>query len=67
MLFRKDIPHTCALCQFSRSIDTAEFLCSRYGVVGANYKCRRFKYDPTKRIPSPKLKVSSDLDFKIEG
>ena len=67
MLFRKDIVHAGALCQFARPIDSSEFLCSRHGVVGANYKCRRFKYDPTKRIPSPKLKVSSQLDFKIEG
>ena len=67
MLFRKDIAHACALCQSASRIDSSELLCSRYGVVGANYKCIKFKYDPTKRIPSPKLKVPSQLDFKIDG
>lgn len=66
-MFRKDITHACSLCQFAKCIDSTEFLCSRYGVVGANYKCRKFKYDPTKRIPSPKLKLPSQLDFKIDG
>jgi len=67
MLFRKDIPRACAVCRFASPIDAAEMLCQRHGVVGANYKCRRFKYDPLKRIPSPKLKVSEKLDFKIDG
>lgn len=60
MLFRKKIPVDCRYC--ARSADLSEgdsFLCSRYGVVSPKEKCRKFQYDPCKRIPmKPKT-----LDF----
>lgn len=34
-------------------------LCTKYGVVSMTYECRKFSYDPFKRIP-PKPKA---LDF----
>ena len=36
------------------------------GVVHAQHVCRRFRYDPTKRLPPPKVNPDLDLDFKID-
>ena len=66
MLFRKDIEPACALCSHASEIDGQTLLCRRRGVVDAGFRCRRFKYDATKRVPKPKLKVSGDYNFKID-
>ena len=56
MLFRKDIPKVCAHCQHAVRLDSQDMLCRRHGVVGARHSCRRFRYDPTKRVPlKPKM------------
>lgn len=66
MLFRKDIPKVCAHCQHAVRLDSQDMLCRRHGVVGARHSCRRFRYDPTKRLPPPKMNLNTGLDFKIE-
>ena len=59
MLFRKKIPHSCEYCANGTKIDEEQILCSKRGVITDMEKCRKFKYDPCKRIPSkPKA-----LDF----
>ncbi len=60
MLFRKKIEKSCAYCTYGAMLEDGMILCSRRGVVDAGKKCRKFDYDPCKRIPSrPKA-----LDFK---
>ena len=59
MLFRKKIERSCIYCQFGSVIDEETVVCSKKGLKTPDDKCRRFKYDPTKRIPGkPKA-----LDF----
>lgn len=59
MLFRKKIPHSCNYCANATKMDDEHFLCVKRGVVVDTEKCRKFKYDPCKRIPvKPKA-----LDF----
>ena len=59
MLFRKKLPRSCEYCQNGTKLDEDQYLCTKRGVVEHREKCRKFKYDPCKRIPSkPK-----DLDF----
>lgn len=67
MLFRRDIPKCCAYCEHAVPLDSADMLCRRRGVVGAGYNCRRYRYDPTKRQPSPKMNITKGFDFKIES
>lgn len=51
-LFSSDIPPACACCEFGRpSPDQAMILCSHYGPVVPYYKCKKFVYDPLKRLP----------------
>ena len=59
MLFRKKIQPCCSYCAHGTKIDDAQVLCIKKGVVDACGACRKFTYDPCKRIP-PKPKA---LDF----
>ena len=59
MLFRKKIARSCSYCAFGAQIDEEQVLCMKKGVVPVVGKCRKFRYDPCKRIP-PKAKA---LDF----
>lgn len=59
MLFRKKMPRSCCYCANGTKIDDEQILCTKRGVVTETEKCRKFKYDPCKRIPcKPKA-----LDF----
>lgn len=59
MLFRKKIEHACTYCIHGTKIDEEQILCIKKGVVDPEDSCRKFVYDPCKRIPS-KAKA---LDF----
>lgn len=58
MLFKKKIERSCAYCAHGTKLEDDQILCVKKGVVKAG-KCRKFSYDPTKRIP---LKPKA-LDF----
>ena len=55
MLFRKKIDRYCTYCQFC-------------GVVPSDHHCRRFRYDPLRRIPGrPAVKKADngDADYSL--
>ena len=52
MLFRKKIDRACSYCQFAGKVDGESMICQKYGVVPAGHHCRKFRYDPLKRVPS---------------
>ena len=52
MLFRKKIERSCSYCTYGAKLDDETVLCSRKGLRSLFGKCRKFKYDPCKRIPS---------------
>ena len=60
MLFRKKIPRDCSYCKHATKFDESNYLCAKRGIVSGVKPCRKFKYDPCKRIP-PKAKA---LDFQ---
>jgi len=51
MLFRKKLPRSCSYCTRGTKISDDQVLCTKYGVVSIYYACRKFKYDPCKRVP----------------
>lgn len=69
MLFRKKIEKSCSYCVHSGKIDDSTCLCSKKGIVHSSDHCRKFKYDPLKRVPTrakPKDFASCDtLDFSL--
>ena len=52
MLFRKKIERSCVYCAFGTVLDDGQVLCMKKGIRGIDDKCRKFKYDPCKRIPA---------------
>ena len=52
MLFRKKVDRYCAYCEFAGKISDDQMVCQKCGIVPATHKCRRFRYDPLKRVPS---------------
>ena len=57
MLFRKKMPRSCAYCAFGTKLNDEEVLCIKRGMVCVDNSCRKFLYDPCKRIP-PKQKAA---------
>lgn len=67
-LFNKDITPACAYClKGETAVDGVSVFCKRKGIVKSDYACRRFKYDPLRRIPNipRELEKFSAEDFKI--
>lgn len=59
MLFRKKIERSCAYCLHGAQLEDGQILCAKKGLRSGEDNCRRFKYDPCKRIP----KKAKALDF----
>ncbi len=59
MLFRKKIEKACEYCVHGTRLDEENVLCSKKGLKAPDSKCRKFKYDPCKRIP----KKQKAMDF----
>ena len=69
MLFRKKIPHSCTYCSNATQMDDDQFLCIKKGVVVDTGKCRKFKYDPCKRVPAKAKALDfskyDEMDFSL--
>ena len=59
MLFRKKIERSCSYCLYGTRLEDGMILCAKKGFQSEEGQCRRFKYDPCKRIP----KKAKALDF----
>ena len=51
MLFKKRIEKSCSYCAYCTKLNDEQALCIKKGVVELSGKCRKFLYDPCKRIP----------------
>ena len=69
MLFRKDIEPSCAYCAHGVSMSETEIACMKKGVVSSGGYCRKFVYDPLKRVPAkvslPDASKYSSKDFEL--
>jgi hypothetical protein len=68
-LYGNNIQPSCEHCVFGRrSSDGRAVLCSRNGVMPLYHSCRRFEYDPLKRVPfrQPAVPQFSEEDFAID-
>jgi len=52
MLFRKKIEKACAYCAHGTKLEEGQILCMKRGIVHEYGKCRKFIYDPLKRVPA---------------
>lgn len=51
MLFRKKIARSCTYCSYGAKLNDTEILCIKKGIRTMDQSCRKFSYDPCKRIP----------------
>lgn len=65
MLFRKKIQKSCDTCLYGTNFADHQILCVKCGVVADSYACRKYRYDPCKRIP-PAIKAPDFLKYKDE-
>ena len=69
MLFRKKLERSCSYCAWGTRIGDEQVLCVKRGVVSLYYTCRKFIYDPCKRIPSkskaPDIEKYKEVDFSL--
>ena len=69
-LYGNSISPACEYCATGRlSADGKAVLCDKKGVMPLYQHCRRYAYDPLKRIPhrAPVLKAYSDDEFRIDS
>ncbi len=59
MLFRKKIERSCSYCVNGTALQDGQVLCIKKGLRDADSSCRKFCYDPCKRIPAKR----KALDF----
>ena len=65
MLFRKKILRACEYCSHGTLLSDNEILCTKRGVKASGKSCRKFTYDPCKRIPA-KAKASDFSKYNTE-
>ena len=69
MLFRKKHPRSCLYCRHCTKLDDTRILCIRRGIVTLSDSCRKFSYDPFKRIPpkpkAPEFTTYNEEDFSL--
>lgn len=68
-LYGKGIVPACAYCaNGTASSDDRNVLCPKKGIVDNNYSCRKFKYDPLRRVPKipPELEKFTTKDFSLD-
>lgn len=63
-----EIEKICAMCEMSEKIfDQKNVLCHTKGIVSVRGKCRKFKYDALKRVPSKTPKIAPLEYVDIDG
>lgn len=69
MLFRKKMPRSCAYCAHGAKIEDEMIVCAKKGIVPITGSCRKFQYDPCKRIPMKQKTMDfskyDDHDFSL--
>ncbi len=71
MMFQKDIPPRCIYCKKGAPLGESkeQVMCLKKGIVSSDSSCRRFQYDPLKRVPShpvqPDFSRFQDEDFTL--
>lgn len=69
MLFRKKIERSCLYCAYGTKLNEETVLCTKRGVVSPDIKCRKFQYEPYKRVPpkpkAPDFDKYTEEDFSL--
>lgn len=70
MLFRKKIEKSCGYCVYGVKMEDSTIICSKKGFRTEEDSCRRFRYDPCKRVPFKAKAMDfsqfQDSDFSLD-
>lgn len=70
MLFRKKMERSCSYCAYGARLEDGAIICSKKGMRSEENSCRRFRYDPCKRMPFKAKAVDfskfKDSDFSLD-
>lgn len=56
MIFSQDIEKICAYCEHGKPIfGTDDIICTKKGLVRADFSCKKFLYTPLRRTPPKPL------------
>jgi len=62
-----DVVPSCSVCEHAQDIkDEGNMLCAKCGVVSKDYKCRKFHYDPIKRVPQKRQYGINEIHDLVE-
>lgn len=71
MLFRKKIQRSCAYCVYGAHLEDGMILCSKRGFRTEEDQCRKFRYDPCKRVPHKAKAIDftqfDERDYSLDG
>ncbi len=65
--FNKNLSHRCEYCVYGERLSENKTLCRKHGVTDSKDACRKYKYDPLKRVPET-AKLPTDYtpeDFSL--
>lgn len=66
-LFGNNIKPSCKYCEFGKSGEGNSIDCSKFGEMKSYDSCKKFTYNPLKRIPKKELSLAfsavNDIDF----
>lgn len=69
MLFEKEMEARCAYCAWGRDLTEEQVACLKKGIVSSTGACRKFRYDPLRRVPPKPLPTDfsrwKDEDFVL--
>ena len=51
VIFRKHVEPACTYCRYSSPAEEGTCICLKRGIVSDWDSCRRFSYDPLRRVP----------------
>lgn len=67
-LFGNNIEPACGYCRYGKPTnDGGRILCPNAGVVAPYFHCKKYRYDPLRRVPSqqPQLRQYDKTDFEL--
>ena len=67
--FSDDIPPKCEYCAVGRTgADNSVVLCTKCGVMAPEDSCKKFVYDPLRRVPktAPELERFDEKEFLLD-
>ncbi|MCI5579497.1 MAG: hypothetical protein MR364_08390 [Oscillospiraceae bacterium] len=66
-LFGNNINPSCKYCELGKAGEGDKIICEKFGEVKAYDSCKKFVYNPLKRIPKKELSLANsavnDIDF----